>query len=75
MAFPFIGHGREGFMGIVYNLTVKTVFAATHFYYSTSFPADFLQGGEVVIVLIWLSKKAVHGVSTCARHPTARHQS
>lgn len=74
MAFPFIDRGCEGFMSIVYNLTVKTVFAATHFYYNTLFPVGFVQGGEWVI-LIWLSRKAVHGVSTCAGHPTARHQS
>lgn len=75
MAFPFIDHGCEVFMGIVYNLTVPTVFAATHFYYNTSFPVGFFQGGELVIVLIWLSRKTVRGVSTFAGHPTARHQS
>lgn len=75
MAFPFIDRGHEGFMSIVYNLTVKTVFAATHFYCNTLFPVGFFQGGELVIVLIWLSGKAVHGVSTCAGHPTARRPS
>lgn len=68
MAFPFIDRGPEGFMRIVYNLTVKTVFAATHFYYNTLSPAGFFQGGELVIVLIWLSREAVHGVSPCAGH-------
>lgn len=75
MAFSFIGRGREGFMGIVYNLAVKTVFAASHLYYYTLFPAGFFQGGELLIVLIWLPKKAAYGVSTCAGHPTARRQS
>lgn len=51
MAFPFIDRGCEGFMSIVYNLTVKTVFAATHFYYNTLFPVGFVQGGEWVILI------------------------
>lgn len=35
MAFSFIDPDQEGFMSVVYNLTVQTPFAATHFYYHT----------------------------------------
>lgn len=35
MVFPFIDPDQEGFMSVVYNLTVQTLFAATHVYYHT----------------------------------------
>lgn len=64
MAFPCIGHGHEGLVTIVYNLTVKTVFAAaTHFYYKNLFPVGFFQGEELLIVLICLLKKKLYLVS------------